>query len=559
MKTVYTNQKDPERLFNGMKVEGGQREQQPRTKLMMLANELDAGTIKHRLQGHTQTLDHLRAEAVAELQNEAVQPGPVKKLPGPNADEWFHWACGLQDGHDHSTLAELRANFPALECFIRRMEESYWIAGKRADVAAIPFAWIEKYETRESGDMQESSLYPAGSSLTAATPARLFPIFEVENTSELPGSQRWRFDSDESKVQLASPCSTEQVPVGDPGEMSDAPAAADNLAYPRHCDMQDRSHDPVLEKLRIIVAQHESDHGSRLPGSLVQRYTQSDDPKVVSEGSCTTEQVAVGQPEKGDPPAAPDDLAHPRHDNPQGHSGDADLERLRTIVAQHDADQGNRTLGSLVQRYMKCDEPKSESESPCSTTQVPVGKPEKGDALAAGDNLADPRHDNPKGHSGDADLERLRAMFAQHDGDQGNRTVRSLLQRYKPVLPFGAIAAILVLSVAFLHPAGVGVSKLRTVLLAARTQALGTVQDSEIQKEVDLKLAALNNSSLRATVESGAVTLAGHTSSQWESLYAESLSARINGVKAVRNEIQVEVFPAPNQHPAKRVRRKSAK
>ena len=41
-KAVWTSQKGPERLFEGVEVEGRGREQQPRTKLMMLANELDA-------------------------------------------------------------------------------------------------------------------------------------------------------------------------------------------------------------------------------------------------------------------------------------------------------------------------------------------------------------------------------------------------------------------------------------------------------------------------------------------------------------------------------------
>ena len=473
---VSTNPSGPERLFHGPGVAGRGREQQPRTKLMMLANELDAGTIKHRYQVHTLTLDRLRAEAVLELKNEAVQPGPVKNLPGPNADDWFHWACGLQDGQDSATLVELRADFPALGCFISSMEENYWIAGKRAEVATIPLDWVEKYETWGSESMQESSIYPAVRSSTAAIPARLFPLRRVGKKSESGNHQSMPLES----------------------------------------------------------------HG----------------PKVEAESPCSTKQASVGEPEN---PTAAADLSHARQSDPQGQSEDTVLERLRTIVAQHDGDQEKRILGSLVQLHKEGDEAKVKSESPRNMEQVHEGEPEKGDPPTAAANLAHPPHDDPQGQSDDPELRRLRTIFAQHESDQENRILKSLIQRYKAVLACGAIAGILVLGVTFSHSAEVGASKLRAMLVAARTQALGTVQDSEIQKEVDLKLADLKNSSLKATVQGGAVTLAGYTSSQWESIHAESLTAQINGVKAVRNQIQVEPLPPPKPVSAKRVRHKSPK
>jgi len=108
-------------------------QQQRRTTLLELANELDAGRVKHRFGRRTIELEKLRLEAVQELRTEAGVSGPVKELPGPPASEWLHWACSLQDTQEASVLTNLHSNFAAADRFVVEMTERYWIPGQRVD------------------------------------------------------------------------------------------------------------------------------------------------------------------------------------------------------------------------------------------------------------------------------------------------------------------------------------------------------------------------------------------------------------------------------------------
>jgi len=107
------------------------RNEQRRTKLLDLANELDAGRVKHRFDARTTALNALRLEAIKELRTEAGLSGQVKDLPGPNASEWLHWVCSLQDAKDASVVTNLRRDFGAVERFAGEMEENYWIPAQR--------------------------------------------------------------------------------------------------------------------------------------------------------------------------------------------------------------------------------------------------------------------------------------------------------------------------------------------------------------------------------------------------------------------------------------------
>ena len=113
--------------------EAGRNQEQRRTKLLDLANELNAGRVKHRLDARTQALNGLRLEAVEELRTEAALPEPAKELPGPNASDWLHWACSLHDAKDASVLMTLCRDFAAVERFIGAIEERYWRPGQRVD------------------------------------------------------------------------------------------------------------------------------------------------------------------------------------------------------------------------------------------------------------------------------------------------------------------------------------------------------------------------------------------------------------------------------------------
>jgi hypothetical protein len=98
-----------------------------RQKLIDLADELNAGKIKHRFESRVSALNELRSAAVAELRDQAALPEPERDLPGPDAPEWVHWACNLRDETDAEAFAALREDFPALEQFAGEMEENYWV------------------------------------------------------------------------------------------------------------------------------------------------------------------------------------------------------------------------------------------------------------------------------------------------------------------------------------------------------------------------------------------------------------------------------------------------
>lgn len=128
---TWVDRKALEQLLQELEIAAKARgNQQRRTKLQQLANELDAGRVKHRFDTRSSALNALRLEAVEELRTQAALSEEVKELPGPDAGEWLHWACSLEDGSDAAILAELRRDFPALERFAGEVEESYWIAGQ---------------------------------------------------------------------------------------------------------------------------------------------------------------------------------------------------------------------------------------------------------------------------------------------------------------------------------------------------------------------------------------------------------------------------------------------
>lgn len=103
---------------------------QRRTKLVELANELEAGSIKHRVSARAESLNELRVKAVAQLRDVAARKEQDKELPGPEASQWVHWVCNLEEEKDAAVLAELRENFSALDELAGSIEESFWAPGK---------------------------------------------------------------------------------------------------------------------------------------------------------------------------------------------------------------------------------------------------------------------------------------------------------------------------------------------------------------------------------------------------------------------------------------------
>lgn len=114
------------------------RVQQRRTKLLELASELEAGSLKHRSSARAESLNALRVKAVTQLRDLAARKEQEKELPGPEASQWVHWVCNLEEENDAAALADLRENYAALDELAASIEESFWVPGQRAAVTVPP-------------------------------------------------------------------------------------------------------------------------------------------------------------------------------------------------------------------------------------------------------------------------------------------------------------------------------------------------------------------------------------------------------------------------------------
>lgn len=101
--------------------------EQRRSRLQSLAGELERGAIRHRRAVRVNQLNQLRDDAMKELRSHSKSPSPPT-LPGPEADEWLDWACGLNEPEDAETLQNLKTGFPHLDEFVANLEPEMWTA-----------------------------------------------------------------------------------------------------------------------------------------------------------------------------------------------------------------------------------------------------------------------------------------------------------------------------------------------------------------------------------------------------------------------------------------------
>ena len=102
--------------------------EQQRSRLLTLASELERGSIVHRRAHRLSELNQLRDQAVDELRSQASLERAPQTLPGPQADQWVEWACGLKEPEDAESLQILRDGFARLDDFVANLEPSMWIA-----------------------------------------------------------------------------------------------------------------------------------------------------------------------------------------------------------------------------------------------------------------------------------------------------------------------------------------------------------------------------------------------------------------------------------------------
>jgi hypothetical protein len=96
-----------------------------RRRYLDLAEALAKGTITHRRERTRLERLALRDKAVAELMEVSDQPAPPE-LPGPVAEQWLEWACGLEDDSNEPELQLLKNGFPRLDDFVRQLEIDWW-------------------------------------------------------------------------------------------------------------------------------------------------------------------------------------------------------------------------------------------------------------------------------------------------------------------------------------------------------------------------------------------------------------------------------------------------
>ena len=112
--------------------------EQQRFRLLALATELERGNIVHRRAHRVSELNHLRDQAVEELRSQAGLEGAPQTLPGPEADQWIEWACGLQEPQDAESLQTLRNGFAHLDDFVANLEPNMWIAAASLPLESVP-------------------------------------------------------------------------------------------------------------------------------------------------------------------------------------------------------------------------------------------------------------------------------------------------------------------------------------------------------------------------------------------------------------------------------------
>jgi hypothetical protein len=108
--------------------------EQLRSRLLTLATELERGSIVHRRALRVDQLNQLREKAIDELRSQAGVDGAPQNLPGPEADEWIEWACGLKEPEDAESLQTLRNGFAHLDDFVANLEPNMWSVKKETPV-----------------------------------------------------------------------------------------------------------------------------------------------------------------------------------------------------------------------------------------------------------------------------------------------------------------------------------------------------------------------------------------------------------------------------------------
>ena len=476
--------------------EAARLKQQRRNRLLELADELDAGTVKHRFEARASSLNALRLEAVKQLRAEADSAGEIRELPGPPAIEWLPWICNLQEEQNASTLEQLHRDFPALERFAGDMEESYWSSARA--VSAPP-----------------------------ADPP-VAPVAEVTPVAPPPSSS--------APLPEAKPA----PPLPPPSMAAVAAAAANHGVLPPHLRMQfdqAMSNGNYAEALSLCY----DSASTAVPAAEESSWR----PLPATEPQST-----ASLPENSSlrTPAAAASAARLNYCDKCGSSYSSDFhtcpdeDSSRPSASQANSRSNTRgihlVLDNVGERGLDLDN----TSAPQSTTMVQTAT-----KSSSGPTSLPLSEDIPSEAAG-MEFQRLRAIvesnsaaedpaLAEEEEDDPRR--KEFILR---VVAASAIMLLVIVVVSFFFTARFAPKSDKP---AAEAVKLSTqVRDTNIQKEITQKLAVLKGSSIQVTVQDGVATLAGQAASNADAAQASAFALQASGVKAVTNNIQVDAAGA---------------
>jgi hypothetical protein len=130
---------------------------QLRARLLALATELERGSIVHRRAVRLSHLNQLRDRAIKELRSEARSERAPQTLPGPRAEQWIQWACGLTEPEDIVFLRALGNGFPHLDDLVAHLEPGIWRSAESPISETLPEQERPALKRRDEASMVETS------------------------------------------------------------------------------------------------------------------------------------------------------------------------------------------------------------------------------------------------------------------------------------------------------------------------------------------------------------------------------------------------------------------
>lgn len=481
-----------ERLLHDLEREAQVRlTEQRRARLLDLAEELNAGTVRHRFESRASSLNSLRVDAIRELRVAAALPDQQKELPGPAAAEWLHWACNLLEESDSDVFEDLRRDFPALETFAVEMEESYWSPGEggRETFSAPQPETPQRPPDPSPGwqDWQSSS----SSAPNAAADFRKPP-----HNVRVPA---------DAVVKTGGGYTAAAVALGYEAQASAAPSLAETHWEVENMPWQQAK---AMEEEEVDVQPIAPPPPMKVCDKCGMGY---------SNGfhTCTAEYLTHDEPPM---PATMTPSAYPSNGkNGSGGNGSASATDLQ------------------LHSILEADEERFEAPAAAGSTEEEVQDSSREIA--------------------EHEFKRLKAIVEQRYAEEAEKESAKkeetlfLNLTSKQVMIYGSAVAVILVAVILLVVHHFNAKSAEAAAAVATVKTPVVLPDPDMQKEITQRLSGLKDSTIDVTVQSGVVTLTGKSPSEEEAIQAEDLAMQTTGVKVVRDRLQVDSKSGSNSKP----------